>query len=285
MVQQETKQRILDLDKWRLLASDNAKTYQDAHPFPYGQFDDFIESWAAKKAMGSFPAVKDNGWIHYLHYNEKKHGLNKMDLIPPFLQEVIKELNSDEFVAALSELTGIPGLKADPDLEGGGLHQSQRGGFLNIHADFTVHPHKKNWRRRVNVLLYLNEGWKDEYNGHLELWTRDMKERAASISPIFNRCVIFNTDEDSFHGLPETIMCPEDMTRKSIALYYFTEEENMIMPKRRATNYKARPGDGIKSYFIYLDKQVLALYSKVKSTLGINDDFVSKVLNIFNRKK
>jgi Rps23 Pro-64 3,4-dihydroxylase Tpa1-like proline 4-hydroxylase len=206
-----------------------------------------------------------------------------MDRIPPFLQQVIRELNSEEFVRHLSELTGIPDLIADPSLEGGGLHQSQRGGYLNIHADFTVHPHKRNWRRRVNVLVYLNEDWLPEYGGELELWSRDMKACKQKISPVFNRCVIFNTDEDSYHGLPEPIQCPEDMSRKSIALYYFTEES--AMPLKRATNYRARPGDGARSILIYLDKQLVNIYSTLKGWLGINDDLISKILRIFNRKR
>ena len=283
MVQQDTTQGILDVKKWDSIFETSSQAYQSASPYPHGKFEAFLEEWAAHKAMASFPKVKDAGWIHYVHVNEKKHGLNKMDLIPGFLQEVIKALNSDAFVASLSKLTGIPGLKADPSLEGGGLHQSQRGGYLNIHADFTVHPHKRNWRRRVNVLVYLNEDWLEDYKGDLELWSRDMKNCVQKISPIFNRCVIFNTDEDSFHGLPEAIQCPEGMTRKSIALYYFTAEETA--PRKKATNYRARPGDGIKSLFIYLDKQLIAIYNHLKGWLGINDDFVSKILNFFNRRK
>lgn len=283
MVDQQTTQGILDVKKWDSIFEKNQHKYQQATPYPHGQFDNFLEDWAAHKAMGAFPKVKDAGWIHYVHVNEKKHGLNKMDLIPSFLQEVIQVLNSDEFVRSLSKLTGIEGLKADPSLEGGGLHQSQRGGYLNIHADFTVHPHKRNWRRRVNVLVYLNEDWLESYKGDLELWSRDMKQCEQKISPIFNRCVIFNTDEDSFHGLPEAIQCPEDMTRKSVALYYFTEEDST--PRKRATNYQARPGDGVKSLFIWLDKQLIVVYNALKGWLGINDDFVSKVLNFFSRRK
>lgn len=282
MVLQDT-QPILDLSKWKKAVDENAATYQSAHPYPHGQFENFLEPAAAQKAMEAFPKVKDDGWIHYVHVNEKKHGLNKMDLIPPYLQEVIRQLNTDEFVAHLSRLTGIDGLQADPSLEGGGLHQSQRGGYLNIHADFTVHPHKRNWRRRVNLLVYLNENWLPEYRGELELWTRDMKACAKSVLPVFNRCVIFNTDQDSYHGLPDPIQCPEDMTRKSIALYYFTEEKEM--PRMRSTNYRARPGDGLKSLLIRLDTEAVALYTRLKGWLGINDDFVSKVLNLFNRKK
>ena len=103
------------------------------------------------------------------YVNEKKHGLNKMDLMPAYIQEVIKALNQPDTVDFISRLTGIPNLRADHSLEGGGLHQTCRGGFLNVHADFTVHPHKRHWRRRVNLLLYLNEGWEESYNGHLEL--------------------------------------------------------------------------------------------------------------------
>lgn len=283
MIQQEAQEKIIDLDKWRKAFEKHAESYQEAHPYPYARFENFLEDWAAYEAMSAFPKVQDDGWIHYVHVNEKKHGLNKKDLIPEFLQTVIEELNSDEFVGILSNLTGIEGLKADPSLEGGGLHQSQRGGYLNIHADFTVHPHKRHWRRRVNLLIYLNQDWKPEYRGELELWTRDMKACAQRISPVFNRCVIFNTDEDSYHGLPDPIQCPENMTRKSIALYYFTEEKNT--PRRRGTNYQARPGDGLKSFLIWADKKLVNTYSTVKGWLGINDDFVSKILNKLGGKK
>jgi hypothetical protein len=283
MTHTTTASGILDLEKCGKIFEDAALTYQQAHPYPFGVFDNFLETAAANAAMNAFPGVKDDGWIHYVHVNEKKHGLNKMDLIPPDIQEVIKALNSDKFVAALSLLTGIHGLKPDPSLEGGGLHQSKRGGFLNIHADFTVHPHKRNWRRRVNVLVYLNKDWLPEYHGELELWTRDMKACARKVLPVFNRCAIFNTDADSFHGLPEPIQCPEDMTRKSIALYYFTEEEKV--PPKRATNYRARPEDGNKRILIWLDKQAISVYNTLKGWLGINDEFVSKVLHFFSKEK
>lgn len=283
MTNTQTTPSILNLDRISKIFDDAASTYQSAHPYPFGVFDDFLDATAAQAAMNAFPGVKDDGWIHYVHVNEKKHGLNKMDLIPADIQEVIKVLNSESFVRSLSNLTGIPNLMPDPSLEGGGLHQSKRGGFLNIHADFTVHPHKRHWRRRVNVLVYLNENWKPEYHGELELWTRDMKQCAQKVLPVFNRCAIFNTDEDSFHGLPEPIQCPEDMTRKSIALYYFTEHDKV--PPKRATNYQARPEDGSKRILIWLDKQAIAVYNALKGWLGIDDKFVSKVLNFFNREK
>lgn len=278
-----TATRIIDLDLWEGRLPRLVENYRSGKPFPHTVLDEFLDKASADQAQEAFPRVQDEGWIHYVHVNEKKHGLNKMDRLPPYLREVIQKLNSDRFVRWLEKLTGIEGLHADDMLEGGGLHQSQRGGFLNIHADFTVHPHKRNWKRRVNVLVYLNKDWQPEWGGDLELWERDMSACGQKISPLFNRCVIFNTDEDSYHGLPDPIMCPEDQTRKSIALYYFTIEKKA--PSLRTTNYRARPTDGMKGIAIWLDKQAIAGYTRVKRTFGLNDDFMSKVLNIFSGKR
>jgi Rps23 Pro-64 3,4-dihydroxylase Tpa1-like proline 4-hydroxylase len=279
-----TQFRFLDLEHWKSRTEELKKKYATDKPFPHIVIEDFTRAEELTKAEQSFPSIEDEGWIHYLHFNEKKHGLNKIDMIPNECRELIHELNSPEFIAWLSELTGIPNLIADESMEGGGLHQSKKGGFLNIHADFTVHPHKRNWQRRVNVLVYLNKDWKPEYKGDLELWTRDMKQCEVKVSPVFNRCVIFNTDFDSYHGLPEPIECPDNMTRKSIALYYFTEEKSM--PKKVNTNYQPRPDETTgKKLMVWLDKQVLWTYSRVKSMLGLNDDFASKILNKFGGGK
>ncbi|HMC96995.1 MAG TPA: 2OG-Fe(II) oxygenase [Flavobacteriales bacterium] len=275
--------RIIDLDRWEAKLPGLVGRYQNNKPFPFITLDGFLEEEAALEAWRDFPRIQDQGWIHYVHVNEKKHGLNKMDRLPSYLRDVIEELNTGRFVRWLEKLTGIDGLHADELLEGGGLHQSQRGGFLNIHADFTVHPHKRNWKRRVNVLVYLNKDWDPAWGGDLELWKRDMSACEQKIAPLFNRCVIFNTDEDSYHGLPDPIMCPEDQTRKSIALYYFTVEKEA--PRLRTTNYRARPKDGIKSAAIWLDKQAIAGYTRIKRAFGLNDDFVSKLLNRFGGKR
>ncbi|WP_430410393.1 2OG-Fe(II) oxygenase [Kordia sp.] len=276
---------IFDYSKRKDTFASDIAAYQAASPYPHIILDGCLEETAAEKALRVFPKIKDEGWIHYVHVNEKKHGLNKLELIPEFIRDgIIKELNSPEFIHYLEQLTGIPNLLPDTTIEGGGIHQSENGGYLNIHADFTVHPHKKMWRRRVNVLVYLNKDWEADYGGDLELWEKDMSKCAVKIAPVFNRIVIFNTDEDSYHGFPDPITCPEDVTRKSIALYYFTEEKTGSF-KRRSTNYRARPNDGFKSVLIWLDKKMIAVYTWLKGTLGINDDFISKVLNFFRRKK
>jgi hypothetical protein len=173
-------------------------------------------------------------------------------------------------------------LFADPTLDGGGLHQSTTGGFLNIHADFTVHPHHHNWRRRVNLLLYFNEEWQPEYGGNLELWSTDMKQCQMSIAPVSNRAVIFTTDIDSFHGHPEPLRCPAGVNRQSLALYYFTLEQH---PFIRSTEYRARPDDGLRGVLIYADKQLLRAYDWAKRHLGISDKTAFKILERLDRTR
>ena len=277
----DTATTLFDFESWEAKLPDLVKKYGSGEPFPHIILDDFLPLDAARSAYEAFPSVADQGWIHYVHFNEKKHGLNKKDLLPAYIRDLIEELNSQRFLDWLSALTGIEELREDEMLEGGGLHQSLRGGFLNIHADFTVHPHKNNWRRRVNLLIYLNPTWKDEYRGFLELWSKDMKKCVHRIMPGFNKAVIFNTDADSFHGLPDPIKCPEDDSRKSLALYYFTEEEK---PIKVSTNYQGRPQDGMKKALIFLDKKAVDVYTRMKGVLGINDDFISNLLNKFGKK-
>ncbi len=257
--------------------------YRNAQPYPHGVFDNFLDPAFARKLVAEFPPVNPEAWINYTHVNERKFGKNDRSTFPPSLGAAVDELNAPPFVAWLERLTGIQGLHPDPSLEGGGLHQTQRGGHLNIHADFTGHPHHPTWRRRVNVIVYLNDGWREEWGGALELWNRDMSACVAKVAPLFNRVAIFNTDADSFHGLPDPLGCPEGTTRKSLALYYFTDESRPFLV--RSTEYRARPGDGAKGIAIWADKLVLRVYDKVKRRFGLSDKFASRVLGMFSRKK
>jgi Rps23 Pro-64 3,4-dihydroxylase Tpa1-like proline 4-hydroxylase len=138
-------------------------------------------------------------------------------------------------------LTGKSGLIPDPHLRGGGMHQIKPGGKLDIHADFNWHP-RLSLNRSVNILVYLNKAWDSQWGGDLELWDKKMEKCVQKYSPIFNRTIIFNSTEDSFHGHPEPLKCPEGTTRKSIAFYLYESplKEN---PQGHSTVYKKRPTD------------------------------------------
>ena len=164
------------------------------------------------------------------------------------------------------------------------MHRSERGGFLNVHADFTMHHHKKNWRRRINVIVYLNPDWKPAWGGAIELWNRDMTKCVVSVPPLANHAVIFNTDEHSFHGYADPITCPSGVCRRSLALYYYTAERDTKVPL--STNYQSRPEDGaLTAALIWGDKQLVRLYSSVKSRLGLTDDFASRTLGFLDRRR
>jgi len=275
--------QIFDYETWNSRLTELSGEYQLAKPYPHIVLENFLNEEILDKCVNEFNELNNtDGWINYIHYNEKKRGLNKLDVLPAAIKQTIEELNSPRFLLFLSTLTGIKDLQKDDHLEGGGVHQSGRGGFLNIHADFTVHPHHHHWQRRINVLVYLNKNWQDEWGGKLELWDKQIKTCEKKVSPVFNRCVIFNTDADSFHGHPEPMTCPEDQFRRSIALYYYTVENN---PFRRATFYKSRPGDGNKKIMVQIDNTMVSVYTKLKGWLGSNDKIISNFLKLFSRKK
>ena len=276
---------LFPYERWNAELQAVSLEYQNNHPVPHILLTDFLELPVARQIAEEFPAPNTDAWTHYQHHNENKLGMAKRECFPLELGVVVDELNSPDFVNWLSELTGIPGLMADPMLEGGGLHQSGRGGFLNVHTDFSNHHYHKHWRRRVNLILYLNEGWQEPWGGSIELWDRTMHHCVAKYPPLLNHALIFNTNEISYHGFPEPLQCPEEQSRKSLALYYYTID-NSETGWMRSTNYRARPNDGLwNAAMIWLDKQAVDLYSRAKARFGFSDEFASKVLGLMSGKK
>lgn len=255
--------------------------YRSAQPFPHIVLDDVLLPEAFGRAAAEFPSIRDPFWKGYLHVNETKYANTQPDTWGETLTAVAKEFVSPEFLAFLEELTGISDLLPDWSMDGGGLHQTLRGGHLNIHADFTTHHVKGNWSRRVNILLYLNDEWHQEWGGQLELWDTAMTAAQARVQPAGNRMLIFTTSDDSFHGHPDPLTCPEDVARRSMALYYFTEESHTV---RKATNYRARPEESLtRRAAIAADRRAVDLYDRAKRRLKISDERVSAVLERVNR--
>ena len=275
---------LFPYERWQAGLPERASRYQQNQPFCHDHFVDFLDDEVARRAAAAFPKTQDGSWIQWKHYNENKQGKNKLDELPPPLASLIEEFQSPEFVSWLSELTGIAGLVPDPLLEGGGLHVSHRGGFLNVHTDFLRHHHKPHWRRRVNLLVYLSEGWKEEWGGCLELWDREMQRPVVKYPPLLNHAVVFNTTEESFHGHPDPIECPQEQARKSIALYYYTIEGDEVSAPG-GTRYRSRPRDGLqKRTLIWLDTKLVGLYSILKRRLRFSDGLASWLLGKISRK-
>ncbi len=266
--------QVIDLDALQPRLSALRARYRSASPFPHIAIDGFLPADVGRAAEAEIPA-QSNRWVNYVHANERKFANTDPTTWGPTMQEIWRQLTTPRFLALLSDLTGIDDLVADDSLEGAGLHQTRPGGHLNIHADFTVHPHRRHWRRRVNLLVYFNEDWRPSYGGDLELWSRDMKTREVVIAPIADRAVIFTTGTDTWHGHPEPLSCPPGRARKSLASYYYTVED---APTARSTEYRARPGDGAKAILIYLDKESVRIYDWLKRRIGLSDARASRLL-------
>src|SRR5215467_14639901 len=138
---------LLDYLRWNSRTPDLASEYVANKPVPHICLRDFLDPDFARSLAQEFPSATDSVWTQYKHGNENKLGLCRRELFPAGLGELTDEFNSPRFLGWLTRLTGIPNLLADPDLDGGGLHLSGRGGFLNLHTDFSHHHYHKNWKR------------------------------------------------------------------------------------------------------------------------------------------
>ncbi|MET0626303.1 MAG: 2OG-Fe(II) oxygenase [Pyrinomonadaceae bacterium] len=236
---------ILEEDRLARLGAEYRDAYATAEPFPHVVIDDFLPAETLRAVAGSFPKPEEVDWHVFDNPRQKKLAFDDERRMDAGALWLLYQLNSGRFMEFLERLTGIEGLIPDPYFVGGGLHQIERGGFLKIHADFNRHP-KFGLDRRLNLLLFLNENWEEEYGGHLELWDAGVTRCVRRILPTFNRCVIFNTTDSAFHGHPEPLACPRGTTRKSLALYYYSNGR----PEEEATGdhgtlMRPRPGEVI----------------------------------------
>ena len=221
--------------------------YLNAKPFPNIVFKKFFNDNYLDIILNEFPDLsKLSETQNYNVKNEIKLSNKNYNKFPSTIKLFFDFLNSNVFLTFLQKLTSInEKLISDPRLEGGGLHEIKRSGVLKIHTDFNRHPFL-DLDRRINVLIYLNKEWKDSYGGHLEFWNQNMSKCERKILPSFNTIAIFSTTDFSNHGHPEPLGCPENMSRKSIALYYFSsgrpENEVLSKHKKNRTYYKNRAG-------------------------------------------
>lgn len=211
----------IDFDKLDRIADESADAYQSADPFPHIIIDDFVNPELLERVAGEVSASLTEKWVSMNDEYQRKFANANMRQMGPSTRALINFMNSQEVLGFLEQLTGIQGLVPDWQLAGGGMHALREGGFLNVHADFNYHGHLK-LDRRINLLIYLNKGWKAEWGGQLELWDQAMKNCRHSVVPEFNRCVIFNTTDRSFHGNPNPVKAPDGRPRLSLAFYYYS---------------------------------------------------------------
>jgi len=238
---------LLDVNKAKEYGQYLSDLYTTAEQYPHIVIDNFLPIWLIEEIHNGFPNEKNN---KDKIFEDEFTGLHKRQILPYWCNEKIQNIfnffNSSSFIRFLESITKIESLLGDPHFGGGGFHEIKSGGHLGIHADFKIQT-ELHLIRRINVLIYLNKDWKNEYGGNLEIWDKQMNKKIKSIEPIFNRCVIFNTDSHSYHGHPDPLNTPENVTRKSLALYYYTASKKVYEEvESYSTMYVARPYDSNK---------------------------------------
>lgn len=218
-----------------------AQKFKTNSPFPHVVIDNFLKPEYADAIYSQFPSHHESFWHRYSNPLEEKLACNMFEHMPAVISKALQLFNGKDVRDLFSKISGIANLKDDPTLHGGGMHCIKRGGKLDVHMDYAIHP-KLNLQRRLNLILYLNKNWQEEWGGHLELWNKEMSECVKKVVPAFNRAVIFDTGEGSYHGHPEPLNCPEYESRKSLAVYYLTDPQPDVKDRYRAL-FVARPQD------------------------------------------
>lgn len=179
----------------------------------------------------------------------KKYRLSELRKMPECASTFIDYLNSSEFLFILEQITGIDKLIPDPDLQGGGVHAIEAGGFLKLHTDFNWNK-KLGAHRRLNLLIYLNSDWNEDWGGSIELWNSNAEKMIFKLGPKLGKVMLFATTDYSYHGHPDPLTCPPGVWRKSIAIYYYTKERpknEILFGESALTNYVERPGEFFKN--------------------------------------
>lgn len=210
------------LGQWTNQLFDLQNAFMDASPFQHVLINNFLSDEVVKKLNSEFPNPLSCNfdWKHYDNPLEQKYALNDFKGLP-ITKSIFDTLQSSNVVDMMRTITGISDLESDPYLHGAGLHAYPRNGKLDVHLDYSIHP-VSGKERRVNLIIYLNKDWHDDYGGNLQLWNADMSECKSIITPSFNSAILFRTSDISYHGLPYPLQCPLGEYRKSLAIYYIS---------------------------------------------------------------
>ncbi|PIQ86322.1 MAG: hypothetical protein COV74_05505 [Candidatus Omnitrophica bacterium CG11_big_fil_rev_8_21_14_0_20_45_26] len=254
-----------DREKLLQLARDNHNTFTHANPFPHIVFDNFIPVELISLLADEFPRVEEGKWTFWgpgdtiqTKRQFEKFGTSDETQFGPFTRHFMMQLNSDTFLRFLQILAGIEHLIPDPSFNRCGMHSTGMGGKLMIHTDQNRYPIEGRFHQILNAIFFINPDWREDYGGHLELWNKDLSKCEASILPIANRLVIFETGRFSFHGHPNPVTCPPHRRRNSLAVYYYMwdrPEDGRYQGYQEGVNwYAVRPEEKLVGKWIKLKR-------------------------------
>jgi Rps23 Pro-64 3,4-dihydroxylase Tpa1-like proline 4-hydroxylase len=227
------------------LADKYRDAYNAADPWPHLVLDDLVdpafvaaaEAQELDRAMG-LEVYEDKTMVK----------AESAEVSGDAAKAILDSLLSPEFTAFLERLTGIADLIGDPSHVRAGLHVNKVGAFHALHRDFRRHPITQLFNR-INVIVFLNSDWKQEYGGELELWPANRSACAQRIRPDAGTVVIFESTATSYHAIPEPVACPPERARLSLATRYYTEKPGPHDRKDMKIFVLRRPQDPLRIDF------------------------------------
>ena len=145
-----------------------------SNPFPNTIIKNTLPQEIIKKAENEFVNFSKFNSEETYRYGRAKYYCANYEIMPETIKNIISFFYSKKFLNLLEKKFNLKNLLPDWSLHGAGLHGSSRGRHLTVHSDFIYRRNTKT-RRVLNLLLYLNSEWKDEWNGHIELGTKKWK--------------------------------------------------------------------------------------------------------------
>lgn len=241
-------------------------------PFDHVVIENFFRDDFAKSLSHEFPDFDSDVWHQYSNAIEIKKACNNWNVFTEKTYQAFTFLNSEKFVSYLSEkLFNGKKLYSDAGLNGGGWHIHKQGGKLNTHLDYSLHP-KLKLQRKFNIIIYMNPNWTPSWGGALGFWGNESNDKPGnlekSVDCLFNRAVIFDTTQNSWHGLPEPVVCPETEARKSIAVYYLCDPSENVDTRGKALFAPTKDQEN--------DAEVLELIKKRASVETATSSYLKK---------
>lgn len=249
--------------EWTNNIEEKKQTFKNAKPFGHVVINNFLREDIAEEIFNEFPTDFSN-WHKYYNPLEVKFAYDNIDGMGTTIRNTFLALSHPKTIEYFAKIANIENLEYDPCLHGAGLHAHPRNGRLNIHLDYEKHPMLQDKERRLNIILFLSKNWKEEWNGDNQLWNEDLTQPEVKTHVKFNSAIVFQTNNISWHGLPEKILCPPGIFRKSLAYYYISDLESKADKNKVGNN-----GSGHRVKATYIQHPHYPKYDKLEELIKI----------------
>jgi Rps23 Pro-64 3,4-dihydroxylase Tpa1-like proline 4-hydroxylase len=205
----------------------------------YIVIDKFLNNDFAILCQNEILKCDQSCWDRYANPFEQKCTYRDKNSMPPSINLLMNKLNSSDFIKKLNKLTGFELIK-DESKHWWGIHTFKNNDKLDIHVDAGRHP-ENNLKKIITLGIYLSYNWKKENGGNIEFWSGDnasnnnakIYDKIISIEPTFNKLLIFECNDYSWHGAPIPCKCNNDEIRIFVTCSYLTDIDDSQFKNNR----------------------------------------------------